>query len=104
MNENKENRINTVFIFDNIKHLTVGRMYCSSEVVLGRECLQHIRNIKDKKKSELILVMKGHKKSYEKIKLNIIKIVDIYNKKRKTVLTNLRSMKLVVYVQLIRST
>ena len=42
--ENKENQINTVTIFDNIKQLTAGRMYHMDEVVLGRECLQHARN------------------------------------------------------------
>ena len=59
--------------------------------MLGSECLQHVRNVKDKKRSDLMLVIEGHKQSYEKIKSDIIKIVDKYNKKRKAVLTNCRS-------------
>ena len=79
-------------------------MYRTGEVVLGRGCLQYVKNVKDKKRSELMLVIEGHKKATKRSSQISSKSWTNKTRNVRQYLPIGGQWRLVVYVQLIRNT
>ena len=64
LEKNKQNKIKTAQIFKGIQTLMAGRLYRSGEVVLGKECLNHVKNMQIEKEKKLMTVLDTHRKAY----------------------------------------
>ena len=64
MADNKNNRANAVEMINNIKGLTVGKVYYMGKVLLGPHDLAHARQLKRYKADELEVMMGKHTISY----------------------------------------
>ena len=92
LEEEKKNRVNVLNVLDGVKQLTAGKLYRSGEVVLGSDCLKHVREMKRDKASQLESTMDYHSLAFDKAKSKVIHILTKYNKNHSCELTNWRSM------------
>ena len=83
LEENRQNQVNTTTVLDIIKQLTAGKLYQMGKIVLGIECLFHVKSILYTKKDKVNATLHAHKASFLNARSKIDDITKKYNKKYK---------------------